>query len=54
MRKTALTAVLAAAIFLPLAARAADPVQSDTIFPPWQHGENNDATQRGFHSRFLR
>jgi len=48
MRKTALTAaVLAAALFLPLAARAAEPVQSDTIFPPWQHGENNDATQRG-------
>ncbi len=46
MRKTALT-VLAAALFLPLAARAAEPVQSDTIFPPWQHGENNDATQRG-------
>jgi len=48
MRKTALTAaVLAAALFLPLAARAAEPVQSDTIFPPWQHGENNDAIQRG-------
>jgi len=48
MRKTALTAaVLAAALFLPLAARAAEPVQSDAIFPPWQHGENSDATQRG-------
>jgi len=48
MRKTALAAaVLAAALFLPLAARAAEPVQSDTIFPPWQHGENNDAIQRG-------
>ena len=48
MRKTALTAaVLAAALFLPLAARAAEPTQSDTIFPPWQHGENNDAIQRG-------
>jgi molybdate transport system substrate-binding protein len=48
MRKTTLTAaVLAAAILLPLAARAAEPVQSDAIFPPWQHGENNDATQRG-------
>jgi ABC-type molybdate transport system substrate-binding protein len=22
-------------------------VQRDAIFPPWQHGENNDATQRG-------
>jgi molybdate transport system substrate-binding protein len=48
MHKTTLTAaVLAAAILLPVGARAADPVQSDTIFPPWQHGENNDATQRG-------
>jgi molybdate transport system substrate-binding protein len=48
MRKTTLTAaVLASALFLPLAARAAEPVQSDAIFPPWQHGENNDATQRG-------
>jgi ABC-type molybdate transport system substrate-binding protein len=48
MRKTALTAaVLAAALFLPLVARAAEPVQSDAIFPPWQHGENSDATQRG-------
>jgi molybdate transport system substrate-binding protein len=48
MRKTAFTAaVLAAAFFLPPAARAAEPVRSDTIFPPWQHGENNDATQRG-------
>jgi molybdate transport system substrate-binding protein len=48
MRKTALTAaVLAATLFLPLAARAAEPVQSDAIFPPWQHGENSDATQRG-------
>jgi len=48
MPKTSLTAaVLAAAILLPLAVRAAQPVQSDAIFPPWQHGENNDATQRG-------
>ena len=48
MRKTTLTAaVLAAVILLPLAARSAEPVQGDTIFPPWQHGENNDAIQRG-------
>ena len=48
MRKTTLTAaVLAAVILLPLAARAAEPVQSDAIFPPWQHGGNNDAIQRG-------
>jgi molybdate transport system substrate-binding protein len=49
MRKTAFTAaVLAAALFLPLTAHAAEPVQHDAIFPPWQHGENNDTTQRGF------
>jgi molybdate transport system substrate-binding protein len=48
MHKRALgAAVLAAALFLPLAARAAEPVQYDSIFPPWQHGENNDATPRG-------
>jgi ABC-type molybdate transport system substrate-binding protein len=48
MRKTAFgAALLATALFLPLAARAAEPVQHDPIFPPWQHGENNDATQRG-------
>jgi molybdate transport system substrate-binding protein len=48
MRKTALgTAVLAATLFLPLAAYSAEPVRHDSIFPPWQHGENNDATQRG-------
>lgn len=22
-------------------------MQRDAIFPPWQHGENNDATQHG-------
>jgi ABC-type molybdate transport system substrate-binding protein len=49
MRKTAFgAALLAAALFLPLAAHAAEPVQHDAIFPPWQHGENNDATRRGF------
>jgi molybdate transport system substrate-binding protein len=48
MRKTAFgAAALAAALFLPLAAHAAAPVQHHAIFPPWQHGENNDATQRG-------
>jgi molybdate transport system substrate-binding protein len=48
MHKRALgAAVLAAALFLPLAARAAEPVQYDSIFPPWQHGENSDATTRG-------
>jgi len=48
MRKTAFGgALLAAALLLPLAAHSAEAVQRDAIFPPWQHGENNDATQRG-------
>jgi molybdate transport system substrate-binding protein len=48
MRKTAFgAAILAAAVFLPLVAVCAEPIQPDAIFPPWQHGENNDATQRG-------
>lgn len=48
MRKTTLGAVvLAAALALPLAAHSAEPVRHDSMFPPWQHGENNDATQRG-------
>src|SRR6201997_4942158 len=48
MRKTAFGTILAAALVLPLAAHAAELVQHDAIFPPWQHGENNDATSRGF------
>ena len=48
MHKRAIgAALLAAALLLPLVARAAEPIQPDSIFPPWQHGENNDATQRG-------
>ena len=48
MRKTAFGgAILAAALFLPLAALPAEPVQHDAIYPPWQHGKNNDAIQRG-------
>jgi ABC-type molybdate transport system substrate-binding protein len=48
MRKTAFgAALLAATLVMPLAARAAQPAQHDAILPPWQHGENNDATQRG-------
>jgi ABC-type molybdate transport system substrate-binding protein len=48
MRKTIFgAAALAAALSLPLAAYAAEPVRHDAFFPPWQHGENNDATQRG-------
>jgi len=47
MRKAALATALAAALLLPLAAQAAERVQRGSIFPPWQHGENNDAAQRG-------
>jgi molybdate transport system substrate-binding protein len=47
MRKAALATALAAALLLPFAAQAAEQVQHDSIFPPWQHGQNNDATQRG-------
>jgi molybdate transport system substrate-binding protein len=48
MRNSVLgAAALVAAIFLPLAAYSAEPAQRDSIFPPWQHGDNNDATQRG-------
>jgi molybdate transport system substrate-binding protein len=41
-------ALLAAALVLPLAA-AQDirPAAPDAIFPPWQHGQNNDARDRG-------
>jgi ABC-type molybdate transport system substrate-binding protein len=48
MRKTVLgVAALVATILLPLAVCSAEPVQHGSIFPPWQHGANNDATQRG-------
>jgi molybdate transport system substrate-binding protein len=48
MRKTIFgAAALSAALFLPLAVHAAEHRPHDSIFPPWQHGENNDATQRG-------
>ncbi|MET3905806.1 hypothetical protein ABID59_000127 [Bradyrhizobium sp. S3.3.6] len=47
MRKAALATALATALLLPLAAQATERVQRDSIFPPWQHGENNDAAQRG-------
>ena len=46
MRKRAFATALAAALLLPLAVHAQEPVQNNSIFPPWQHGENNDA-QRG-------
>lgn len=47
MRKTALATALAAALLLPLAALAGEWVQRGSIFPPWQHGGNNDAARRG-------
>jgi molybdate transport system substrate-binding protein len=47
MRKTVFGAALIATLLLPLAAHAAEPAQRDAILPPWQHGQNNDATQRG-------
>lgn len=47
MRKAAFATALAAALLLPLTAQATEQVQHDSIFPPWQHGENNDAAQRG-------
>ncbi len=44
-KTTVCIALVAAALVAPLpAARAAS---SDAIFPPWQHGQNNDATDRG-------
>jgi molybdate transport system substrate-binding protein len=48
MRKTAFgAAALVTALFLPLAAYCAEPIQHHSIFPPWQHEENTDATHRG-------
>lgn len=46
MRRPTLIAALATALLLPLVAHAAEP-NRDTIFPPWQHGANNDAAPRG-------
>src|ERR1700747_2977387 len=47
MHKAAIATALAAALLLPLTAQAAERVQHGSIFPPWQHGQNNDAAQRG-------
>lgn len=47
MRRLSSAAVLAAIVLLPIATRAADPIPHDSIFPPWQHGANNDARDRG-------
>lgn len=45
------TALAAAAFLMPILATptfAAQPAPQADVFPPWQHGENNDATNRGF------
>jgi hypothetical protein len=45
------TALMATAFLIPTLSAptlAAQPVPAPEIFPPWQHGENNDATNRGF------
>jgi molybdate transport system substrate-binding protein len=45
--KTALCTVLIAAVLLALP-RPGQAADRDAIFPPWQHGDNNDANDRGF------
>ena len=51
MRKTPVSAALLAVAvlmtLLPMAPLAAQPAPQAGIFPPWQHGRNNDATNRG-------
>ena len=49
MRKVTFpAALLAAALVIPLAtAQDVRPPAPDAIFPPWQHGQNNDALDRG-------
>jgi ABC-type molybdate transport system substrate-binding protein len=45
------TALMAAAFLMPILPAptfAAQPALQAEIFPPWQHGKNNDATNRGF------
>jgi molybdate transport system substrate-binding protein len=46
MRNAALAALFAAAVLMPPSVSAQPAPQAD-IFPPWQHGQNNDATNRG-------
>ena len=36
-----------AAAFLTMASAVAQGAPTDVVFPPWQHGENNDALHRG-------
>src|SRR4030081_1539196 len=43
--------MIAAAFLMPILPAptfAAQPAPEAEIFPPWQHGKNNDATNRGF------
>ena len=47
MRKALLSTTLAALLSAPALAQDAS-VPRDTVFPPWQHGQNNDAIDRGF------
>src|SRR3984957_20866551 len=48
MRKAAFGgALLAAFLAVPLAVAQDVPPAADAIFPPWQHGQNNDAVDRG-------
>jgi molybdate transport system substrate-binding protein len=52
MHSTSFRAALMAVAFLipilPAPSFAAPPALDAQIFPPWQHGDNNDATNRGF------
>src|SRR5260370_8858003 len=52
MHKKSFRAALMAAAFLmpilPAPTFAAQPAPQAEIFPPWQHGQNNDATNHGF------
>ncbi len=43
-------ALMAAACLMPILSRPAfaQPAPQADVFPPWQHGTNNDATDRGF------
>lgn len=50
MHTRSIRAVLAAALLMPLlpaSAFATRPVPPGELFPPWQHGKNNDAVNRG-------
>jgi molybdate transport system substrate-binding protein len=46
--RMSLTAGYLAAAFLPALAFAAPAASQTEVFPPWQHGENNDVVSRGF------